>query len=109
MKTMVDLNSKWWYRLLKVVYVCFFAYVALGFISEIFHYNKPYSTLDETRSEVVCLKGNKETYTYSRLINLYSVNSLVLETQGLSSTRIASLCDILDPFGDEVELNGSII
>lgn len=64
MKTVSELNSKWWYRLVKVAYVAVFAIFALGAVSAITDEFWPTSIVID--HEVVCLEGNRSTFQASR-------------------------------------------
>lgn len=59
MKTVHELNQKWWYRLLKVIYGGFFLLVAIGSAYTVYDINKSYDARDW---KITCLYGNHSTF-----------------------------------------------
>ncbi len=59
MKTVAELNEKWWYRLLKVAYYFCFVTVCFLIVNQIVISTKPFETLDLQQSNLVCLKSDR--------------------------------------------------
>jgi len=107
-KTIAYLNSKWWYRLLKVVFVAFFLLVAAVVITVIFEEKSPEQVFDNQSSYVLCNDGRKlgldennvimtSAYMYSFQEDIfkracaYNSNSQFDFEAGLSDEEIADL------------------
>jgi hypothetical protein len=98
MKTISELNAKWWYRLLKVIYLAIFT---LSFVAVVIQINdtlSPYQVLDFKNSKVVCLSGNKNQVTFNDL--LLKVDKDDLKYERLDAVKIASICEIVGPYGE---------
>lgn len=61
MQTISELNSKWWYRLLKVSYFAFLIVALFLTTSYIGNETSPYPVLDLDNSYLVCLNEDKST------------------------------------------------
>lgn len=59
MKTISELNEKWWYRLLKVIYFALIIFTLFIVTSFVGNETAPYSVLDLDNSNLVCLNENK--------------------------------------------------
>ncbi|MBP9717202.1 MAG: hypothetical protein KBD44_00625 [Candidatus Pacebacteria bacterium] len=105
MKTISELNTKWWYRLLKVAYLLSYIAFALALVGVAFDAEEPYLIADEDKSTLVCRSGNKKTFSYKELqpeISIYDLKAKSVNTQSL-----ASLCDIDGPFGEKYKIDGT--
>lgn len=61
-KTLKYLNQKAWYRLLKVIYVLSFLIIFFIGVVGIYSINEGFKVIDENKTQIVCLLGNKKTY-----------------------------------------------
>lgn len=61
--TLESLNTKWWYRLLKVCYVLGFVVVCIVLIAIFFDISSSRKVVDADRTLIVCNYGNKKTLT----------------------------------------------
>ena len=59
MKTIADLNNKWWYRLIKVIFIVVFIAVEIGAADSVYQNFKPYEEADYL---VSCNYGNKAEF-----------------------------------------------
>ncbi|HRH55289.1 MAG TPA: hypothetical protein PK609_00265 [Candidatus Paceibacterota bacterium] len=62
--SLADLNSKWWYRLLKVGYIGLFGIMTLVMLIAIYDENEPDSLVVDHR--IICTGGNHSTFQASR-------------------------------------------
>jgi len=99
-KNLEWLNSKWWYRLLKVVYVFIFLSVSALFVGLAFDELTPYQTLDLEQSTFVCLSGNTKTFSYRNLLPIEDLSSL--KNKRIKYSTIAVFCGIKGAFGEDV-------
>jgi len=70
MKTVSELNSKWWYRLVKVAYVICFLLISTLIIENTIDAKRPYQTIDLDNSFMVCTNFVNQrlgTFSYTRL------------------------------------------
>jgi hypothetical protein len=70
MKTVSELNSKWWYRLVKVAYVICFLLITTLIIEDTIDDKRPYQTIDLDNSFMVCTNFVNQrlgTFSYTRL------------------------------------------
>ncbi len=97
MKTISELNSKWWYRLLKVVYLVA-VLIVVGALA-IIQYDemRPYSKLDFKTSKVHCLNGNFKTATYNDFMVIIGNVSDSIRYQNLDPLDIAEFCELPSP------------
>lgn len=98
METIKDLNSKWWYRLSKVVYFAIMIMVLFITTAYIGNETSPYSVLDLDNSHLVCLKDNKIvnfklSFTDVNRIEKSSVAYRVLEKDWDRDDLIGRLCN----------------
>lgn len=72
MKTVADLNSQWWYRLVKIIYILIWIFLILLLIIWVGAENEPrtFSTY-----KITCNYGNKDTFIgYARGIYLIDLD-----------------------------------
>lgn len=69
MKTLSELNSKWWYRLIKVIYIASYLIIVVGSIVAIFYNFSP--EFDNAKSYIKCENG-KEFILSENGYDLYS-------------------------------------
>ncbi len=100
MKTIAELNKKWWYRLLKVFYVLIFL-LALGVaVAIILDELAPYMTTDMGSSTVKCLSGNEKTFSFREVNTLTSTD--LSEDKYLILSKAAKLCELKAENGDKL-------
>ncbi len=76
-----DLESKVWFRFLKVVFV--FVYIATLILVVLFAYSlKPYTTIDNDNSFIVCINGTK----YNAGAN--GIDAFEAEAERLGATQV---------------------
>jgi len=71
MKTISELNERWWYRLLKVIYIIFFSLFFISTVAIISDENSP--EFNSKKSYVTCLDGRRfelRNYPYLDGVNL---------------------------------------
>ncbi len=58
MKTVAELNEKWWYRLLKVTFAIAFIFSVFVAVALVFNEMRPYEVLDLDKSKLICKNPN---------------------------------------------------
>jgi hypothetical protein len=106
MKTISELNEKWWYRLLKVGVLCIFIFLIVLTAENKAENFSPQLKRNSELSNVTCLDGNKSVYAFNQLWGTFSLESLT--TGQLDSKLIAALCGLKDPFGDDIPKGNQI-
>ncbi len=101
MQTVSELNTKWWYRLVKVVYLVALVVVSLSVANTVLNNTAPYMTIDLDKSTLVCLKGGglvNYVISFSEVnrIENSSVAYRVLEKDWDRDDLIGRLCNIKD-------------
>ena len=87
MKAVSEMSSRWWYRLLKVV---FYLLLVTSIVFSLFYLQNeyiPYEVTDREVSTFSCLSGNFSTYTFT------SVN---LRGDRLTAEEVLRLCEVTD-------------
>lgn len=64
LNTLADLNSKWWYRLLKVVYAGIFIVMSLLMLVAVYDENEPDTLVVDHK--IICTAGNHSTFQASK-------------------------------------------
>jgi sensor histidine kinase YesM len=70
MKTITELNSKWWYRLVKVAFIICFLLISTLIVEDTIDNKRPYQTIDLDNSFMVCtdfLNQRLSTFSYTQL------------------------------------------
>ena len=57
-------RNKWYFRLIKVIYIITFTFSIIGYPVAIFMETKPYNTYDQDKSSITCIEPSK-TYPAS--------------------------------------------
>ncbi len=95
MKTITELNSKMWYRFIKVIHVVFFLFIlaiSIGLIIDIY---KPEKLIDNKETKIVCKFGNKKTFTPWQIgISLYEP-----KLSSIEEVEFIRYCNILPATG----------
>lgn len=66
-ETLTKLNNRWWYRLLKVIYVSVLIYTLIVSTAFAVADTKPEKLFDRNNSKIVCLDGNKNSFSFKEL------------------------------------------
>ncbi len=92
MKTLEDLNKKWWYRFLKVIYSFVFLMLLAGSLFVVYESNKSYQSADYS---VKCNYGNMSSFIAGQdkgiIINNYVNNGSLTEAQ---NQQLRKACNI---------------
>lgn len=90
-KTLEYLNSKAWYRFLKVIFLGFFL-ISLVLVSK-FVIDTGLKRIDNNRTQITCKTSNKNTYTAKELnIKLTKANFIGLEEFRDDGNKILKTC-----------------
>ena len=99
-KNLTWLNSKWWYRLLKVLYILTFIAISCFYIALSFSELKPERVVDYDESTLICTKNSK-TFTFSELSSTLRRD---LQRSNVVAEDIAYQCDYVDAYGEKLAL-----
>jgi hypothetical protein len=105
MKTISELNTRWWYRLVKVIYILAFLAFSIGLIAAMAAEEAPSTTEDNSSSTIRCLAGNLKSFRYSELALTGNVSLTSLNDKALGYLEIAAICEIPTPSGTQFTMN----
>lgn len=100
MKTIAELNEKWWYRVIQVITVIIVLLWAADITERTAEYYSPQMVLSLEKSNVQCLVGNQSSFSFKELSSTFSKENLAIKD--LDPELLAALCEIKDPFGDTI-------
>ncbi len=95
MKTISELNAKWWYRLTKVIFILIIVIITLT--SLLLIYEENYSR-QESDYIVFCNYGNKKTFAARKeaQIYIYGTNATVANLPDYQRIAIQEECEITE-------------
>jgi hypothetical protein len=99
MKTISELNAKWWYRLLKVTFVIAYIATLLTILPEVNDELQPFSIIDTQNSTLTCLSGNNKTYkNYSSesYLTVETIKTLCGLDESTNAETVSSSTDSVD-------------
>jgi len=92
------LNSKWWYRALKVIYFLSFVVVFGLLVVSGFSGAKPKQVLNEQKSQLTCLEGNHKSYSYLEMDTL--TKQMAEADSAVQAGDVANLCGLPNAYGE---------
>ena len=99
------LKSKWWYRLLKVLYISFFGCLVIWILLVAIDINGPTQMINFQTSTLECLSGNKKVFTYEELSEKHYIFSF--SESSISNEKIIELCELVRETHDWDTVNHS--
>lgn len=93
MQTISELNAKWWYRFLKVIYIGGFIVTTVSVTIDIINTKRPEKVIDIDNSYLVCRDGNNKKISFHDVNLIENSNTAYLSLRNIDSNRETSRID----------------